>query len=128
MTDRESTLRNLAVGNIFHARSPKWGEPGLPRHGVDDGTIYARRIHTQDNVRFDRATGLRLPSARTKIDCVTPFPRDIDNTFREMDRKYAEHTELFRNGVEPDPEKRKMTPDEKLANLSINSHVAANLI
>jgi hypothetical protein len=35
---------------------------------------------------------------------------------------------LFRRGIEPDPEQRKMTADEKRANLAIDPHVAANAI
>ena|SRR5579863_985963 len=128
MTDRTSALRNLAAGDIFHARSPNGASLVCLVTAVDDGTIYARRIHTQDDVRFDRTTGLRTPSGRTRIDCVTPFPPDIHNVFLGLDRKHREHTELFRRGMEPDPEQRKLTTEERHANLSINPHVSANPI
>ena len=126
MTDRESALRKLAAGDIFHARSSNGASLVCLVTALDDSTIYARRIRTQDDVHFDRTTGLRMPSARTRIDCVTPFPPDIHNIFLEVDRKRREHTELFHKGIEPDPEQRKMTADEMRANLSINAHVAAN--
>lgn len=134
--DRETALRNLVVGDIFHARGPQIAHA----HGtssaslvcivtaVDDETIYARRIHTQDDVRFDRTTGFRMPSARTRIDCVTPFPPDIHNIFLEVDRKHRELAVLTRQGVELTLDQTRMTDDEKRANLSINQHVAANPI
>jgi hypothetical protein len=128
MTDRENALRKLAVRDIFHARSPDGASLVCLVTSVDDGTIYARRIHTQDDVRFDRTTGLRMPSARTRIDCVTPFPPEIHDIFLEMDRKYGGLTALTGQGVELTLDQTRMTSDEKRANLSINAHVAANLI
>ncbi|MGA8399308.1 MAG: hypothetical protein WB697_05425 [Stellaceae bacterium] len=128
MTDRESSLRKLAVGDIFHARSPNGASLVCLVTSVDDRTIYARRIHTQDDVRFDRTTGLRMPSARTRIDCVAPFPPDLHNIFLEVDRKHRELTDLTRQGVELTLDQTRMTDDEKRANLSINQHVADNPI
>jgi hypothetical protein len=127
VTDRASALRKLAVGDIFHARNPETSASLVCLvTGLDDGTIYARRIHTQDDVRFDRTTGLRMPSARTRIDCVTPFPPDIHNIFLQMDRKHREHTEMFLKGIEPEAEQRKLTAEERRANLFISPHIAAN--
>ncbi|HTW53159.1 MAG TPA: hypothetical protein VME45_14805 [Stellaceae bacterium] len=128
MTDRESALRKLAVGDIFHGRSSNGASLVCLVTAVDDGTIYARRIHTQDDLKFDRTTGFECGKEHTKIDCATPFPPDIHKIFLEMDRKYGEHTELFRKGLEPEPEQRKLTTEERRANLSINAHVAANPI
>lgn len=128
MADRESALRNLAVGDIFHARSPNGASLVCLVTAIDDGTIYARRIHTQDDEQFDRKTGVECGKGNAKIDCITPFPSDIHNIFLEMDQKHRELTDLFRKGVEVDPERCKMTPDEKRANLFINQHVAANPI
>jgi len=126
--DRETALRKLAVGDIFHARGSGPASLVSLVTAIDNGTIYARRIHTQDDLKFDRNTGFQLGKVHTKIDCVAPFPPDIHNIILEMDRKHGYHTELFRKGVEPDPKQRKMTADEKRANLSINAHVAANPI
>jgi hypothetical protein len=129
MTDRADALRKLVVGDIFHARNPETRASLVCLvTGLDDGTIYARRIHTQDDVRFDRSTGLRLGKGPTVIDCVTPFPPDIHEIFLGMDRKHRQNTELFRKGIEPDPEQRKLTAEERRANLTINQHVADNLI
>jgi len=128
MTDRAAALSKLVVGDIFHAQSPDGASLVCLVTAVDDGAIYARRIHTQDHVRFDRTTGLRIPSGRTRIDCVTPFPPDIHDIFLKLDRKYSEHAQLFRRGLEPEAEQRKLTAEERRANLSIDDHVAANRI
>ena len=128
-SDRESRLQNLAVGDIFHARNPETNASLVCLvTGLDDHTIYGRRIHMQDEVRFDRNTGLRREKRVTAIDCVAPFPPDIHKIFLEMDRKYGEHAELFRKGLELEPEQRKLTAEERRANRSIDQHVTANRI
>jgi hypothetical protein len=128
MTNRERTLRQLAVGDIFHARSTNGASLVCLVTGIDEGAIHARRIHTQDNHRFDRNTGFECGKDHTKIDCVAPFSPDIRNIFLELDRKYQAHMATEREGIELDPEQCRLTADEKRANLSINSHVAANPI
>jgi hypothetical protein len=128
MADRASALRQLAVGELFHARSRNGASLVCVVTAVDDGTIYARRMHTQDDVQFDRDTGFEAGKAHTKIDCVTPFPPDIRDIFLEVDRKQRELTALVRQGVELTPDQTKMTADEKRANLAIDRHVAANPI
>ena len=67
MADRETGLRNLAVGDIFHARSQNGASLVCLVTGVDDSTIYARRIHTQDDVLFDRGTGFEVESNTQKL-------------------------------------------------------------
>jgi hypothetical protein len=128
MHDRETALRNLSVGDIFHARSLNGASLVCRVTGVDDGTIYARRIHTQDDVRFDRRTGVEVGKPHTAIDCVTPFPADIHKIFVELDRKYQELMALVRQGIELTPAQTKMTAGEKRADLFIDEHVAANPI
>jgi len=128
MTNRERTLWQLAVGDIFHARSTNGASLVCLVTAIDEGTIQARRIHTQDNHSFDRNTGLECGKDRTKIDCATPFPPDIHNFFLGLDRKYQAHMATERAGIELTPDQTKMTSDEKRANLSINPHVAANPI
>jgi hypothetical protein len=71
--DRETALRNLSVGDIFHARGSGPASLVCLVTAVDDGTIYARRIHTQDDLQFDRTTGVQLGKVHTKIDCVRRF-------------------------------------------------------
>jgi hypothetical protein len=126
--DRKTALRNLAVGDIFHARSSNGASLVCLVTAIDDDAIYARRIHTQDDERFDRNTGFEIGKSHTKIDCVAPFPPDIHNIFLEMDRKYQELMALVRQGVELTLAQTKMTADEKRASLFIGEHVAANPI
>lgn len=126
MASNRAAIRYLAVGDMFHARSSNGASLVCIATALDDVTIYARRIHTQDDLKFDRATGFELGSNHTKIDCVTPFPSDIQKTFVDMDRKYQALYKLVRKGVDPDIAEWKLTPDEKRAHLSINSHTAAN--
>lgn len=128
MINSDSAIRKLAVGDIFHARSSNGASLVCLVTAIDEDAIHARRIHTQDAHRFDRDTGFECGRVHTKIDCVTPFPPDIRHIFLELDRKYQAHMALERKGVGLDPEKCKLTPDERRANLSINPHVAANLV
>jgi hypothetical protein len=129
MADRESALGRLGLGDIFHARSPK-NRASLVCvvTAVDRTTIYARRIHAQDDLRFDRQTGIELGEVPSSIDCVAPLPPEIHNLFVEMDRKYQRITKLLREGVEFDLNECKLTPDEKRANSFIDEHISANPI
>lgn len=127
--DRETALRNLAVGDIFHARNPETGASLVCLvTGLGDGIIYARRIHTQDDVRFDQNTGLRLGKGLTKIDCVAPLPPDIRNILVQMDQRYQAAYAQVRQGIEVDPREARCTPDEKRAHDFLDEHIAANPI
>lgn len=95
---------------------------------LDGGTIYARRIHTQDNERFDRSTGVEVGKQHTKIDCVAPPPPEIYDILVAMDRKYQELMALVRQGVELTLDQTRMTADEKRAGRAIDEHIAANPI
>jgi hypothetical protein len=128
MSDRATALRKLAVRDIFHARSPNGASMVCLVTAVDEGTIHARRIHTQDDLQFDRFTGIKLGSVPSRIDCVARLPTDIHELFVEMDRKHQELAALLRAGIEPDLERRRLTPDESRANRFIKPHVAANPI
>ena len=128
MIDRETELRGLAAGDIFHGRSPNRASLVCLVAAVDDRVIHARQVTSQDDFRFDRRTGIELDGVESWIDCVAPFPPDIDNTFREMDRKYRELSEMTRNGIEIDHRRIKLTPEEKRALLFIDEHVSANPI
>lgn len=129
MDDRAAALRNLSVGEIFHARNPETGASLICLvTGLDDVTIYARRIHTQDDVRFDRNTGLRLGKGQTKIDCVAPLPPDVHNVLLKFDQRYQNAHALIRQGVEVDLREARYTPDERYANDFLDRHVAENPI
>ncbi|HEU0218317.1 MAG TPA: hypothetical protein VFQ90_16810 [Stellaceae bacterium] len=128
MSDRETALQNLSVGDIFHARSPGGASLVCLVTRVDDASIHARRIHSQDDLQFDRRTGIKLAGPPSKIDCVAPFPPDIHRVFVEMDRKHQELAALLDQGVEPELDRRRLTPDESRANRFVDEHVAANPI
>jgi hypothetical protein len=128
MPDRATALRNLTVGDIFHARSANGASLVCLITAVDGDTICARRIHTQDDECFDRNTGFELGKKHTKIDCVAPVPPDIHRILLAMDRKYQELMALVRQGVELTLDQTRMTADEKRASRVIDQHVAANPI
>jgi hypothetical protein len=129
MADREGALRNLAVGDFFHARSPKSRASLVCLViALDQGTIHSRRVHTQDDLQFDRKTGIELGPVSSKIDCITQLPPDMHELLLEMDRKYQELYALVRDGREFDWERAKLTPDEKCVGAFIFDHVAANPI
>ncbi len=128
MTDRRTALRSLSVGDIFHGRSPNGASLVCLLTAVTDSTIYARRITTQDDLEFDRNTGIKMGQSQTKIDCIAPLPPDIHDVFLELDRKYQAFGEMRRRGVEPDLEQYKLTPEEHRALLSIDEHVSSNPI
>jgi hypothetical protein len=89
-------------------------------------TIPARRITSQEDLRFDRRTGIALDDVPSRIDCVLPFPPDIHDIFLELDRKYRMFRELDASGAEPDFTRYRLTDDEMRALLSINQHIAEN--
>lgn len=128
MTDRETALQKLAVGEIFHARGSNGASLVCVVTALDDGTIHARRIHTQDDVQFDRTTGVELGKSHTKIDCITPFPADIHQIFVGMDRRYQAAMEQIRNGVpwEVAIKAARLTPEERRAHRVLDEHIAAN--
>jgi hypothetical protein len=136
MTDRETALRKLTVGDIFHARGPTISDVHGPISAsliclvtaIDDGAIYARRIHTQDDVQFDRNTGFEVGKPRTRIDCVTQLPPDIHGIFVAMDRRYQAANALVDKGIEVDPREARWTADERRAHGFLNEHIAANSI
>jgi hypothetical protein len=129
MTDLVGALQNLAVGDFFHARSPKRGASLVCLvTALDQGTLHSRRVHTQDDLQFDRKTGIELGPVASRIDCVTPLPADMHELLLAMDQKYQELYALVRKGVEFDWERVKLTPNEKRLHLFIHDHVAANLV
>lgn len=100
MTDREAALKEIAIGDIFHASIR--GRTDGPSYiclalQVRDHAIFARRITTQSVHWFDRATGAEIDDARLVIDSVAPLPDDvrdimfsIDRLFREAEYRWAE--------------------------------------
>lgn len=128
MADRETALRTLAIGDIFHARAPNGASLVCLVTAVDEATIYARRIHTQDDVRFDRGTGMQLGEGGSRIDCIEPLPPDIQEILLGLDRRGQAVAAMFRNGIEPGIEQYRVTPDEKRADRFLSEHIEANPI
>jgi hypothetical protein len=126
--DREAALRSLSAGDIFHARSPNGASMVCLVTEVDEGTIYARRIHTQDDEQFDRKTGYECGKDHTKIDCAAPLPPEIYDIFVGLDRRYQAQMELVRKGFEPDMMQARYTPDERHAHGVLDKNIKANPI
>jgi|HubBroStandDraft_4_1064222.scaffolds.fasta_scaffold646507_2 hypothetical protein len=128
MPDRERGLQQLAVGDIFHAQSTNGASLVCLVTAVDGATIYARRIHTQDDVKFDRNTGFEVGKPHTRIDCVASLPSDIHDIFVQMDRRYQAAHARIRQGIEVDLKEARYTADEKRAHDFLDQHIEANLI
>lgn len=100
MTDREAALKELSVGDIFHASiSGRTDGPSYPCLAlqVRADAIFARRMTTQSVHWFDRMTGAEIDDGRIVIDSVEPLPDDIreimlsiDHLFREAEHRRAE--------------------------------------
>ena len=59
MPDRKPLLAKLDVGDIFHAEYPNGAKCICLVLSVNDATIDARRVTSQENLEFDRQTGKR---------------------------------------------------------------------
>ena len=128
MPDRSGLLRNLRVGDIFHARSPNGASMVCLVTEVSDDTISSRRITTQDDHTFDLRAGIELGTVPSRIDCVEPLPADIHKTYMDLDQKYQKFKEMLRNGIEPPLEQCKLTAAEKDALLYISDHLVEHAI
>jgi hypothetical protein len=90
---------------------------------VDQTTIQARRVTTQENLEFDRRTGVTVDDDEgipCVIDSVAPLPAEIHAVFLELDRKYQKYR------PDREPERFKLTDAEKKAMLFVGQHYASN--
>ena len=120
MADRATMIRNVAVGDFFHARSPNRASLICLATSVGKTTIHARRITSQEELEFDRQTGFAKSGndqVPCEIDSVAPLPAEIHDVFLEMDRRYR---------VEHDLERFKLTDAAKRALLFIHSYYPAH--
>src|SRR5579884_2674189 len=101
MSDRETALHSLSIGDIFHGRSPNGASLVCLVTAVTDAVIFARRITTQDDHQFDRRTGTELGESRGTIDCVAPLPPDVQEVLLALDRRGRIVAEMHRAGIEP---------------------------
>jgi len=122
MTDRETALRTIAVGDLFHAAVGRSGAsyPCLTLQ-VRENAIFARRMTTQSVHWFDRATGVEIGQNAVVIDSVAPLPDDIREIMLGLDRIYREAE--YRRAEEPDWEPpRRVLPADAGANPSRALH------
>jgi|SRR5215813_12065725 len=93
MTDRETALRKLAVGDIFHGECSNAASLICLVTSVTETTIHARRVTTQEDLVFDRQVGIVLCDDGThgdgSIDSVAPLPPEMHDVFLGMDLRYG---------------------------------------
>ena len=121
MANRETILRQIKVGDFFHAKSPNGAKMLCLTTAVDENTIHARRITTQMDHEFDRISGLEKGAGAGygKIDSVAPLPPEIRDVFLDLDHRYRTSKE---------PGRSRLTDEEKRALLFIGSHYRSNPI
>jgi hypothetical protein len=119
VAEREKLLRQIKVGDFFHAKSPSGAKMLCLTTAIDDTTIHARRITTQMDHEFDCRTGTEKGNSPGfgRIDSVAPLPPDIRDVFLGLDHRYRTST---------DPERAILTDAEKRAIMFIASHYPAN--
>jgi hypothetical protein len=118
MADRNSLLCKLDVGDIFHAEAPNGASLICLVVSADKTTLRARRITSQDDLAFNRQTGMTQDG--DIIDSVEPLPAEIHNIFRELDQKYQKHS------PEREPEQFRLTDVERKALRFIGPYYASN--
>ena len=93
MMDRETALKKIAVGDIFHASLQPSGGPSYPCLAlqVREDRIYARRMSTQSVHWFDRRTGVDVDDNRIVIDSVEPLPEEIHEIMTSLGMEYWYH-------------------------------------
>jgi hypothetical protein len=128
MADRKTLLANLSVGDIFHAEYLGGAKCICLVLSVNDAAIKARRVTSQENLEFDRQTGVEKVSdglASAVINSVAPLPAEVHDVFLALDQKYRavrDQKDIF----ERNPEYFKLSEAEKKAFLFIDSHYSSN--
>ena len=126
MSDRELLLGNLAVGDTFHAEYPNGASCVCRVLSVNDATLHAKRMTTQENLEFDRHTGIERVNngeAQAVINSVAPLPPEIHDIFLAIERKYRQIP-----WDDPDLERFKLTEAQKRALLFVGPHYSSNLL
>ena len=128
MTDRKAALAKLAVGDIFHAAYPNGAKCICLVLSVSAESILARRITSQEELTFNRQTGVENVAEgepQAVIISVAPLPSEVHNVFLALDQKYGAvrgQDDIFEKNLEY----FKLTEAEKNALKFIHSHCAAN--
>ena len=123
--DRGALLRNLAVGDIFHASAPNGASLICLATAVTDAIVQARAVTHQTHLAFDRETGIAELNGAQKwprhtdevVQCITdsvaPLPIDVHEVILFVDRK-SRLTYLSGEA--------RLSDDEKQAFLFLYSH------
>jgi hypothetical protein len=118
MADRKMLLAKLDVGDIFHAEAPNGASLICLVVSVSETTLQARRITSQDDLEFNRETGLTQHGS--VIDSVASLPAEIHNAFIDLDRKYQQFS------LEQEPEQFRLTEAEKKALRFVGPYYSSN--
>ena len=131
MADRRALLANLSVGDIFHAECPNGASCVCLVLALDDIAIQARRVTTQENLKFNRETGVeQVTDEQTPavINSVAPLPVEIHDALLKLDQKYKALMTMDEKSRFTDPERLRLTDAEKKALIFVNSHYSSNLL
>ncbi len=91
MTGRDAALRNISVGDFFHASTECGASFVCLALRINERTIFARRITTQSVHEFDRATGVEdSDGVPVTINSVEKLPADVREILLGLDKKYRE--------------------------------------
>jgi hypothetical protein len=118
--DRKTLLGNLAVGDLFHAESPKAPNLICLVVSMTETAIQARTITSGERFQFDRQTGVAQwvdEAVSCIIDSVAPLPVDIHNVILGLDRKFR---------LEQDPRRVRLNDAEKQALIYVDTHYSSN--
>ncbi|HUA55674.1 MAG TPA: hypothetical protein VMB81_26045 [Candidatus Sulfotelmatobacter sp.] len=120
MTDRQTLLQRLEVGDIFHAGTAEDHSLICLVMVVTDSSIEVRTVTNNVRLTFDRRTGVAHwgeTAARCVIDSVAPLSREMHAVMLGLDRKMR---------LEQDPERFKLDEAEKRALIFVDSYYRDN--
>jgi hypothetical protein len=118
--DRRSLLGKLAVGDVFHAESPKAPSLICLVVSVTETTIQARTVTSGEHFEFDRQTGVAQwvdEATSCTIDSIAPLPVDIHNVILGLDRKYR---------LKQDPRRARLNDAEMQALRYVGTRYSSN--
>ncbi len=117
----QMALALLSAGDIFHAAALSNASVILLVTKTDTSRIFARRVTTQQEIVFDRSTGLAVAPQEAAgavwIDCLAPLPEPHRNALTGLHRRY---------NLGRDDDRFRLTEAEKSALLFVDDHVAAH--
>ena len=91
MTPREKALRDIKMGDIFHAEGDQGQSLLCLATSIAETTINARTVTHQLEFNFDRRTGRGQEpkySIKGTIDSVEPLPAEMYEALIGLDRRY----------------------------------------